>query len=487
MRCRISRHRSFKALAFAIFVALIPAPSGASPIVSETSLLPQGAEAQGARDSSTGSFPGLSTTPSSPAGCLTGNTRLRLKDAVECALANNPSISQQKKKVQEQAILKSKSASPLFPQVSFTGLALSKKDSVMLGDVFFDGDPYNQYTLDLHASQLLYQYGALSAVDVATKNERIQELQLEIAERDLTAQVIDAFYRLLMDQSNLDNLLGIEKAEQETLAVIVHRTRLGRNQYLDVLQAKTQLALIAPQIQVARTQVRVDAARIANLLGDPEAREVQIEGELVSPPLVALRSDLRLSEAHIPEYEQQLVRMERLDSQEAAALGPDLPQLSIVSDIGRNAYAKTDLMDSAATYWVAGLQLTIPLFSGLSSIYKRQDFASRASQLELQRNNVENNFSYAQVKSLKTVEVSYASLLPSIEAYRLASASLTEALRTFRLGTVDYLQYLTVQQAYYQAVTALNQAKYSYISSLVKYFVATGLPLNQLADDLQRG
>lgn len=466
-------------LASLMVILASPVPARAR-IVSETSLLPTPAPSGSAGAPS-------QAVPAPVADCLSGTTRLDLKAAVACALANNPSIADAKKKVEEQDILISRSASPLYPQLSFNGLALSKKDSVMIGNVFFDGDPYNQYTLDLHASQILYEYGALSTVEVARKNKRIQELQLEIAIRDLSAQVIDAFYTLLLDQSNLDNLLGIQKSEQEVLAVIVHRTRLGRNQYLDVLQAKTQLALIAPQIQVAGTQVRVDAARIANLLGDPQAREVQIEGTLVSPPLAAIHSHLRFSEAHIPEYDQQIVTMERLDAQEASALGPDLPQVSMVGDMGRNAFAKTDLMDSAATYWAAGLQVTIPLFSGLSSIYKRQDYASRARQLELQRNNVENNFSYDQVKSLKDTQVSYESLLPSIEAYRLAAASLREAERTFRLGTVDYLQYLQVQQAYYQAITALNQAKYSYISNLVKYFVATGLPMDQLADDLQEG
>lgn len=476
MRRQSTRFHNRRNLALASLFVLLSARAGLARIVSEISLLPQDAPPESA------------PAPAEPtASCLTGNARLGLKAAVSCALENNPAIAQARKKFEEQDILISKSASPLFPQISFTGLALSKKDSVMIGNVYFDGDPYNQYTLDLHATQLLYQYGALSAIDVANKNRRIQELQLEISQRDLTAQVIDGFYRLLLDQSNLDDLLAIQKTERETLAVIVHRTRLGRNQYLDVLQAKTQLALIEPQIQVARTQIRVDAARLANLLGDPRAREVQIEGDLVSPELAGIRSHLNLSTAHIPEYEQQIVKMEQLDSEEAVALGTDLPQVSLVGDFGRNAFAKTDIMDSAATYWAAGLQVTIPLFSGLSSIYKRQDFASRGSQLELQRSGVENTFSYGQVKSMKTVEVSYASLLPSIQAYRLAESSLREAERTFRLGIVDYLQFLTVQQAYYQAITALNQAKYNYISNLVQYFVSTGLPLSQLADDLQKG
>lgn len=212
---------------------------------------------------------------------------------------------------------------------------------------------------------------------------------------------------------------------------------------------------------------------------------MQVKGGLDYPSLATVRSHFKPDEARLPEYEQQIVTMERLESQKAATLGTDLPSVQLVGDFGRNAYTSADMEDPNSTYWSAGVQLTIPLFTGLSSVYTRRDFASQASQLELARNGIENNLAFAQVKSLKNVEVSYASIIPSVSAYQLAQASLKEAEKMIRLGTINYLQFLSVQQALYQAETALNQAKFNYISNLVNYFVATGMPLDRLIDELQ--
>ena len=149
--------------------------------------------------------------------------------------------------------------------------------------------------------------------------------------------------------------------------------------------AKTQLALLEPQLETARNQLKTDATNLANLLGDQQATQIRVTGELETPPLEQIKARVDLRQAHVPEYESVITSEERLEKLRAATLGKDMPSLAATADWGRNAYTKTDVLDPSATFWQVGIQLTVPIFSGLSSVYTRRDFDSQAEQLAAQQ------------------------------------------------------------------------------------------------------
>ena len=89
-----------------------------------------------------------------------------------------------------------------------------------------------------------------------------------------------------------------------------------------------------------------------------------------------------------------------------------------------------------------------------------------------------------QVSSLKNLQTSEASLVSSEAAVRLSEQSQNEAARLYKLSQIDFLQFLTVQQAALQAKTSLDQLKFQTILAYSNYFVATGQPLRKLVDIL---
>ena len=74
--------------------------------------------------------------------------------------------------------------------------------------------------------------------------------------------------------------------------------------------------------------------------------------------------------------------------------------------------------------------------------------------------------------------------MSSTQAVKLAEESQAEATRIYRLSQIDFLQFLTVQQAALQAKTSLDLLKYQNIIAYSNYFIATGQPLNILVDIL---
>ena len=85
------------------------------------------------------------------------------------------------------------------------------------------------------------------------------------------------------------------------------------------------------------------------------------------------------------------------------------------------------------------------------------------------------------MRNLQTAETS---LVSAQQAVDLAEASQKEASRNYRLATIDFLQFLSVEQAALQARTTLDQLKYQSIVAYSNYFAASGQSLSILVDIL---
>lgn len=415
-------------------------------------------------------------TPSGP--------MMSLRDAVATALRANPAVSEQKERLEQYGTLETHAYSVLFPNISALAQANYRKDALNVGISRFGGTAYNQYSVDVRFTQPLLQPGILAGADLPRRDLELVRLDLDTTVRDLSAQVIRAYFNVLLGERRLTVLEATRKLDEDALSTAQRRFQTGRSPNLDVLQARTELALLESRLFEAKTNVRVAAAELANLLGDPDAGRLSVAGDLELPPFEEIRAP-ELQSSALPEYERVVVASKRLESERALVVGRNYPQLAAVGDIGRASFVRSELLKSSATAWTLGLQLTIPIFSGLSSVYERREFASRAAQLDFQRARVSNNLALAQVRSRESLALSQASIKSSALAFDLAGKAMAEARRDFRLSTIDFLKYLSVQTSYLNAQTALDQSRYNYLVSLVDYFTATGLPLQKLVDSLE--
>ncbi len=69
-----------------------------------------------------------------------------------------------------------------------------------------------------------------------------------------------------------------------------------------------------------------------------------------------------------PEYKRALADLDRVEALSSATMGDHYPKLDLFGTWGRAGSRKSDLSDSFSTKWSYGLQLSVPLFSGLSSV-----------------------------------------------------------------------------------------------------------------------
>ncbi len=409
---------------------------------------------------------------------------LDLKEVIKIAKEKNPKVLAAKERVNQFDSQKSLTKTFLYPTLSWNLGGNYQKDAVYTGNPKFGGDPYNTYSSDLKLNQTLYQKGQISNVFVADFDKKIQQVNLEITERDLTSSIIEAFYRFILNQNLLQYLTKNQDILQKSLATSTSRYQKGRGQLLDILQVKTQLALVVPQIEQARSQLVIAGQQLISFMGEDEHPDLKLKGRLKTLLLKDVQKYIDLKNFYLPEYQVNQLQLTQLDYSRDVVLGKHFPNIKLVGDYLYNNYKKSDLFSDYSHAWAIQVQLNIPLFSGLSSNYERSILASQESQLRVARNDLENSLSLKQVTSMRNLETSEISLVSSESAVKLADEAQTEAGRLYKLSQIDFLQYLSVQQAALQASSSLDQLKYQSIVAYSNYFVATGQPLNVLVNIL---
>lgn len=411
---------------------------------------------------------------------------LKLKTALETSLAANPVIQTiRERETQAKAEIPA-ARSVIFPTLTATVSGTRTKDAVNIGTPRFGGDPFNIYGSGLKLNQTLFQVGSLSAITVAKQEAEISKLNTEISARDLTSTVIQGYFLVVLYSRNVETLVAQQKIAQEAVVTARRREHIGRGSALEILQSKTQLALLDGHLETARNLLQEATASLAHLMGDTTSANYTIEDKMEAPEISALNLIIDLKNYKIPEITLSELNIEKIDSQKQILWGQNLPSLSLVGNYAFSNYVQSDLYNENAAAWSVGLQLTIPLFSGFSTIYKQRSLDSQKAQYFLNKQATINQLSYQQITSRKKLETAHASIKTGQEALKLATASVTEARRNFNLANIDFLQFLSVQQAHVEAQQALNQYKYNYIVALTNYFAASGQDMQKLVELIEQ-
>jgi len=418
------------------------------------------------------------------AGAAVPTRVLTIKSARDAAAAYNPDLRSTQERLTELRAVKGQAISALFPSLTASGQANYRKDAAN-GAAAFGGEPYNSYRIGVDLVQPIYNGGAnFAALAQIKKEEAIRNYDVQIAERELVLNVIQSFYTVILNERILFNLRKNYEIEKKVLVTAQDRYRIGRGQLLDVLQIKTTMALLDPKIAEAQKNLETSVAAFASLTGIHGGSVSLIGGldfpvdqfQVKAPPEITL-----------PELERIHAQQRQFADIRNVSLAKHYPQLSATGTWGRSAFSRQDLVNGFSTAWNLGLQLSIPLFSGLSSVSERRQLTSQEAQLAISEYKTTDASALNQIRADKELVLRRELVAANRKAAELSVESLKEAEKNYRLQTADFLKLLQAQQNHLDAQVSFDQAKYNFIVAVAKYFAATGLPLDEVITWLDKG
>lgn len=429
------------------------------------------------------SFLILTTVTAAPVKTAPPNL-IMLKEAVELAVRADPVLRQTDEKVREASAQGWLAVSAALPEFDGTLKYQRKKDSVLNGKALFSGDAYNSYEATIKAKQALLVRGFFSGIFAGRGLKPIKALEFEIAERKVIFDTLQLFFKILLTTKNLETYKKALSIHEQSLEEAQHRLKIGRGQRLDVLQSKTEIALLAPKVTKTANDLQAAIAEFAKQIGKQNEIDPQLKGELKVPTLEELKKRLADVPSKIPEIEKARLELESLRDQNVVTLGKHWPRVDFEGSFGRNGYRKNDLTDGDANVWSAGITLSVPIFSGLSYWSERRALGAKEAQSSFEEIRVRQEMALSQVKARENLDTADSVIKSSKVAWELAEEALKEARKNYRVANIDYLQLLSTEQKLIDSELAFDQAKYDFITALTKYFTSNGFSPGILVDAL---
>jgi len=413
--------------------------------------------------------------------------KISILDAYHELLGRSPTVRQARELINQSEAEARLAFSKLFFTFGGSLTAEHKKDGLLVGSPSFGGEYYNLYNAEMKLTQPIYAGGSLwGGYQAALSTRDVNSVAEKIAERNATQSLLTSYFQAHFSQDQVKTIEATLKVEQEAIATTRQRAQIGRSQKLDLLQIQTQVALLEAQLAQAKADAKTSISNLLSVLDMTDVRDVDLTTDLESFELQDLINRVKKEPFNVLEFESIEKQFNLLSEQKSVDLGTNLPQLSFIGTLDRNAYTKSGLTNNDANQWNFEVQLQIPIFSGFSLYAQRSQYAAKEKELEEQSKLVRDQVIASESQALHNLKAAEITLKSSELAFHLAEESVKEGTRNYRLSTIDYLVFLNVQQSYLTARTTLEQARLTYIQAVASYFVSTGHALEPLVQELHK-
>jgi len=396
---------------------------------------------------------------------------LRLADAVDIALCNNPQTRQSWASAKVQAAQVGIARSEYLPSIDAAAV-LQRTQTWNVSDSGGETNLNGALTFNY----LLFDFGGRDA----TLEQARQSLLAADWTHNSTLQgvllgAVSAYYQLYATQEAVAAVLAAEKASLNSLDATRARQRAGTATRADVLQAQTAYS----QSQLNTTQAQGDAATARGVLANTLGLSAEQPLSIATPPdleasQVAQRAVAQLIEVartRRPDLAAAQAQVRAAQSNIKVQESAGKPTLSLFAGLGANA-AAPGLDPNTGSI---GLQLRIPLFTGYQSTYQ---ILQARDQLEVQtatRDRLAADVSLDVWRAYQDLQTQGQSLSTTEELVASAQESYNAALARYKAGVGTIIDLLNAQSALASAQLQRIQARYRWNLAKVTLARAIGV------------
>lgn len=405
--------------------------------------------------------------------------RLTLDDALALALSENPTIRVAEMEIERYDYVKRQTWGNLLPQLSASGqYSHSIVKSEMRGGISFGADNTFSAQADLTVplfAPAVYRTLKLNRtqMDAAVESARATRI-------GLTAEVKKSFYNILLAEQSLEVLRESETTVQRTVDDTELQYKHGLASEYDLLTAQVQLSNIKPSIIQTENSIKIGKLMLKMYLSIPEEVEVEVVGQLdaMRDKVLTGADELTTDVSHNTDLRQLELQEELLKRQLRAANAGRLPT---VGAFGSATYTGNDMAaflgesnpNDPKYFWThpisVGIQLSVPLFSGLTKMNKSREIKNQIAQVGLQR-------TYARQQADVQVRSALNDLLTARETMFAQEKTVAQAEKAYRISDTRYragagtiLELNSAQLAQTQAQLNFSQAIYDYLTAKAEY------------------
>lgn len=421
-------------------------------------------------------------------GELTSAKQQTLLDVYHQALANDPALASalNANKAAQEIIEQGKAL--YRPTINFTAVANNSRTEIRLlddasgfaGNRNQDGRAnFDTYRAGFEARQPIYRKQNLVQMDQAETQVSQADKQYNLSQQALILRSTEAYFQVLIAQDQITLIQAQKAAILSQLEQAKATFEVGTATITDVNEAQARYDLTVAQEVAAINEHQIAKRAVQAITGEIPGGLASIKTDINVVPLQQSMEDwqeiARQNNLNI-QIQQDALKLAEQEVERANA--GHLPTLDLVASYTDSYVNGSPSPFSAGNQLknaTIGLQLDIPIYQGgavssqaRQAVYNKQRaqddlmLARRQTDLEAQRSFLNLNTSIAQVKALEQALISSQSQLDSTKL-------------GYEVGVRTSVDVLNAQQQLFSAKRDLLQARYNYLTNIIRLKSSAGL------------
>jgi outer membrane protein len=335
-------------------------------------------------------------------------------------------------------------------------------------------DPFTIYSLQLRASQTIFDVSAITRLRAARDTAVAAGLDAQAVGEISGATAGLAYLRVLSAEETVRARQADSTVAAELLSQAQKLVQAGVNPAIDVTRSEVSFASVRSQLEIARNgenRARLDLVRALDL---PSGARLELADSLGAAPLEIPRQPdeaARFAREHRAELVAERSRTAAARRNLSAIRYENLPSLSVNGGYTESGRQSGDLAGS----YNLQLLLSVPILDG----FRRQSRAREVSaRFEVQQIRERDRTNQVETEARQAVlDLSSAEQQVAIARERvgLAERELREAEARFRAGVAGTVETTNAQSSVIAARDALIQARVNYGTARVTAYRTLGV------------
>jgi len=406
---------------------------------------------------------------------------LSLSQLIQAGLKYSPEIqkSEASLKISEEDYSQVESA--IFPTVLARASARNRKLALANFGQSAGTLKQNIYDATLEASQPLYVGGAItSGLAEAKVAKQAAEQERLIQKQQYLFELIGAYY----DYSENFEKLKQAKINRDFLSnyagIAKRYASIGRTKSIDRLQAEANLASAESTILEFETNLESQKDKLLQLVGMNGSRdEINIQSSVEVQPIAPMKVEEALEKAleGNPDLKKASLELKRQKHLNDLNLIEHRPRVTLEGSYGYTSPNRDEWFEENRNTYTVGVNLVVPLFSGLSSLSKKRANAQFSYQKEKDLALKQDELRVSISTAIQTLDRDFRRIKSLKLAADLGRRAMDSALVDYRRGLVSSTDVVAIQNNRFQSEVKLVQASVSYMKQVLSLRRDLGIEL----------
>jgi outer membrane protein TolC len=332
--------------------------------------------------------------------------------------------------------------------------------------------PFNLFDARVYGSMNVFDLKAINDVRAERHNVAAAGHNYQSARELVVLVSANAYLQALAASARADAARAQMNSAQALYNQAMDMRQNGLVAGIDVLRAEVELATEKQRVTATVNEFQKAKLQIGRIIGLPAGQDVTLMSDLPNVPVpdIAFNDALERAYKARPDYQAALERVKAAEAVRAAAIGDNLPSITVNADYGELVAPG----NSHYTFAVVGA-VNVPIFQAGRTrgrvIEAETDLKSRRAEAEDLRAAI-----YYDVKTaFMDLQASGEQLQVATSARDVAEMTLAQARDRFAAGVANNVEVVQAQEA-------VSRANEQYINALYLYNVGKAILARDLGD-----